>query len=160
MDGNVSKEIVVRNYRTEDLEGIKMILSEYPSPTGRVWSENMVKEMIFDALKEQSDGVFVATMHGKVVGFAIVMFRDWLNIAYLDYIQVRTDQMNKGVGHRLMEKCVSWAREKGARIIYTETGKNNEGAIQFYQRHGFKITGYIPDYYQRGLDAVILVNIL
>jgi len=160
MDGNVSKEIVVRNYRTEDLEGIKEILSEYPSPTGRVWSEEMVEEMMSDALEEQPDGVFVATMNGKVVGFAIVMFRDWLNIAYLDYIQVRTNQMNKGVGHGLMEGCVDWAREKGARIIYTETGRNNERAIKFYQRHGFKITGCIPDYYQKGLDAVILVNIL
>jgi len=149
---------MVRIYHTEDLEGIKEILSEYPSPTGRVWSENMVEEMMSDALREQSDGVFVAEMNGRVVGFAIMMYRNWLNISYLDYIQVKTDWMNKGVGHRLMEKCVDWAREKGARIIYTETGKNNERAIKFYQRHGFKITGYIPDYYQKGLDAVILCN--
>ena len=160
MDGKVTKEIVVRNYCTEDLEDIKEILSEYPSPTGRVWSEEMVEEMMSDALKAQPDGVFVAEIDGKVVGFTIVMYRDWLNIAYLDYIQVKTNQIDKGIGHRLMEKCINWAREKDARIIYTETGKNNERAIKFYQRHGFKITGYIPDYYQKGLDAVILVNIL
>ncbi len=154
----MSREIVVRNYRIGDLEDIKEILSEYPSPTGRVWSENMVEEMMSDALREQPGGVFVAAMSGKIVGFAIVMYRDWFNIAYLDYIQVKTDQINKGVGHRLIEKCVNWAREKSARMIYTETGKNNERAIKFYQRHGFKITGYIPDYYQKGLDAVILVN--
>jgi ribosomal protein S18 acetylase RimI-like enzyme len=154
----MSREILVRSYRAGDLEDIKEILSEYPSPTGRVWSENMVKEMITDALKEQPDGVFVAAISGKVVGFAIVMYRDWFNIAYLDYIQVSTDQINRGVGHKLIERCINRARERGARIIYTETGKNNEGAIKFYQRHGFKITGYIPDYYQKGLDAVILVN--
>lgn len=156
----MSREIVVRNYRTRDLKGIKEILSEYPSPTGRVWSENMVEEMMSDALKEQPDGVFVAAMNGKVVGFAIVMYRDWFNIAYLDYIEVKTDLMNKGVGHRLVEKCINWAKEKSARIIYTETGKNNERAIKFYQKHGFKTTGHIPDYYQKGLDAVILVNVL
>jgi len=158
--GEVTREIMVRNYRPEDLESVKEILSEYPSPTGRVWSESMVEEMMSDALREQSDGVFVAEMNGRVVGFAIMMYRDWFDIAYFDYIQVKIDQINKGVGHRLMEKCINWAREKGARIIYTETGKNNERAIKFYQRHGFKITGYIPDYYQKGLDAVILVNIL
>lgn len=154
----MSREIVVRNYRTEDLESIKEILSEYPSPTGRVWSENMVEEMISDALDEQPDGVFIAMISGKVVGFAIVMYRDWFNIAYLDYIQVKTDQINQGIGRRLIEKCVNWAKEKSARIIYTETGRNNERAIIFYQRHGFKITGHIPDYYQKGLDALILVN--
>jgi len=61
--------------------------------------------MMSDALKEQPNGVFVAIMNGKVVGFAIVMYRQWLTIAHLDYIQVKTDLMNKGVGHRLMEKC-------------------------------------------------------
>jgi ribosomal protein S18 acetylase RimI-like enzyme len=152
------REIVVRNYCTEDLGDIKEILSDYSSPTGRVWNENLVEEMMTDALKEQPDGVFVAAISGKVVGFAIVVYREWFNIAYLDYIQVKTDQINKGVGHKLIEKCINWAQERGARIIYTETGKNNERAIEFYKRHGFKITGCIPDYYQKGLDAVILVN--
>ena len=156
----MSREITVRSYRTEDLEDIEEILSEYPGPTGRVWTEKMIKEMMSDALKEQPDGVFVATTNGRVVGFAIVLYKEWFNIAYLDYVQVKTEQMNKGVGHMLIEKCVSWAREKGARILYTETGKNNERAIQFYQKHGFKITGHIPSYYQKGLDAVILVNVL
>jgi len=59
---------------------------------------------------------------------------------------------------KLIEKCINWTKEKGARIIYTETGKNNEKAIRFYQKNGFQITGYLPDYYQEGLDAVILVN--
>ena len=154
----MSLEIVVRNYSTGDLEGVKEILSGYRSPTGRVWSENMVEEMMSDALKEQPDGVFVAAMGGKVAGFAIVIYKDWFNVVYLDYIQVKTDQINKGVGHRLTEKCINWAKEKNARIIYTETGKNNERTIKFYQKHGFKITGYIPNYYQEGLDAVLLVN--
>jgi ribosomal protein S18 acetylase RimI-like enzyme len=64
----------------------------------------------------------------------------------------------KRIGHQLIQKCVSWAGEKGARIIYTETGRNNEIAIKFYQKHDFQITGYIPDYYKKGLDAVILVK--
>jgi len=154
----MSRKIVVRNYCSSDIQDVKEILSEYPSPTGRVWSENTVEEMMSDALKEQPDGVFVAEVGGKVVGFAIVIYRSWFDIAYLDYIQVKIEWINKGVGHRLIEKCRKWALEKGARILYTETEKNNERAIKFYQKHGYEITGYIPDYYQKGLDAVILVN--
>jgi len=152
------QKIVVRNYRSNDVKDLKEILSKYPSPTGRVWDEDMIEEMISDALKEQPDGVFVAEIGEKVVGFAIVMYRDWLNIAYLDYIQVKLAYISKGIGSKLIEKCADWAREKGARIIYAETGKDNERAIKFYQKHGFKITGFIPDYYQMGLDAVILVK--
>jgi len=151
-------KIAVRNYRSDDLEDIKKVLSEYPSPTGRVWTENMVKEMLSSALREQYNGVFVAEIDGSVAGFAIVIYRDWNNIAYLDYIQVRKEWIDKGVGHNLIERCIEWAKERNARIICTETGKDNERAIEFYQRHGFEITGYIPEYYKKGLDALILVK--
>jgi len=148
----------VRNYCYDDLKFVEDILFEYPSPTGKVWSEKLVEEMISDALKEQPDGVFVAEISEEVVGFAIIMYRDWLSIAYLNYMQVKTKWINKGIGHKLIEKCMDWAKKKGARIVYTETGKNNEKAIKFYQKHGFQITGYIPDYYKKGLDAAILVS--
>ncbi len=151
-------EILVRRYSSNDLNDIKEILSDYPSPTGRVWSADLVEEMMFDALEEQPDGVFVAEVNGRVVGFTILMHKDWFNIAYLDYIQVSTDWIAKGVGHRLIERGIAWTEKKGARLIYTETGRDNERAVKFYQRHGFKITGEIPDYYQEGLDALILVR--
>jgi len=154
----MNRQIVVRKYHPDDFKDIEEILSDYPSPTGRAWSRNVVKKMMSDALKEQPDGVFVTDFSGKVVGFVIVIYKDWFNIAYLDFIQVKMDWIDKGVGHQLIEKCINWAGEKGARIIYTETGKDNERAIGFYQKHGFQITGCIPDYYQKGLDAVILVR--
>jgi len=103
----MSEEILVRNYCSDDLRRVKGILSDCPSPTGRVWSEDAVEEMLSDALKEQPDGVFAAEIKGKVVGFAIVVFKEWFNIAYLDYIQVKREWSNKGAGHKLIEKCVN-----------------------------------------------------
>lgn len=151
-------KITVRNYRSDDLKDVKEILSEYPSPTGRVWSEDKVEEMLSNALREPYNGVFVAETDENIVGFAIVIYQDWNNVAYLDYIQVKTKWIDKGVGRSLIEKCIDWARNRNARIIYTETGKDNERAIKFYQRQGFEITGYIPEYYKKGLDALILVK--
>ncbi len=150
--------ISVRNYCSDDLMDLYEILSGYSSPTGRIWSEDMVKKFLSDTLKEQPDGVFVAEISGKVVGFAVVLYRTWNNVTYLDYIQVKIEWVNKGVGSKLITECIIWAEKKNARIIYTETGKNNEKAISFYKKHGFQITGCIPEYYQRGLDAVILVK--
>jgi len=140
------------------LTDIKEILSEHRSPSGKVRDEDMLEAFLSDVLREQPDGVFVAEINGKVVGFAVVMYRDWQKIAYLDYIQVKTSYLNKGIGHNLMEKCIKWSETKAARIIYTETGKNNERAIKFYERHGFQITGHIPEYYREDLDAAILVR--
>ena len=149
---------LVRRYRSQDLEHVERILSGYPSPTGRGWTKDVVDGMLSDSLQEQPDGVLVAEVDGEVVGFAIVVHREWFNIAYLDYIQVRREWIGKGIGHQLLEECIDWAKDKGARIIYTETGKDNERAISFYNRHNLQITGHIPDYYRKGLDAVILVK--
>lgn len=151
-------QIVVRKYHPDDFEDVAEILSDYPSPTGRAWTKRAVDEMMSDSLKEQPDGVLAAQFDEKVVGFAIVLYREWFNIAYLDYIQVKREWISKGVGHRLLEECLNWARKRGARVIYTETGRDNETAIEFYQRHGLQITGHIPDYYREGLDAVILTK--
>ena len=151
-------QIVVRKHHPGDFEDVAEILSDYPSPTGRVWTKSAVDEMMSDSLKEQPDGVLVAQFDGKVVGFAIVFYRERFTVAYVDYIQVKMEWIGKGVGHKLLEECLSWARKRDARIIYTETGRDNERAIRFYQRHGFKITGHIPEYYREGLDAVILTK--
>ena len=62
------------------------------------------------------------------------------------------------VGHKLIERCIEWSKEKGGRLIYTETGRDNERAIRLYQRHGFRTSGIIPDYYQEGRDVLILVR--
>ncbi|NIO36298.1 hypothetical protein GTO27_01190 [Candidatus Bathyarchaeota archaeon] len=74
----MSQDIGARFYRSEDLGAIKKILSDYSSLTGRVWSNQLVERMITDALEEQPDGVFVAEKGGKVVGFAIVLHKEYL----------------------------------------------------------------------------------
>jgi hypothetical protein len=92
----MSQEIVVRNFSSKDLKAVQKILFRYSSPTDHIWSEDMVKEIMSDALTEQPDGVFVAEIGGKVVGFAIVLYREWFGIAYLDYIQTKAEWTKKG----------------------------------------------------------------
>jgi hypothetical protein len=62
-------EIVVRSYCSHNLNHVKKILMDYPSPTGRSCNEKAVEEMMSDALKEQPDGVFVAEINGEALGF-------------------------------------------------------------------------------------------
>lgn len=147
----MSRKILVRNYRSDDLTHVKEILSEYPSPTGRVWSEDMVKEMLSDALREQPDGVFVAEMGGKVVGLAVVIHRDWFNISLPLCSQGMLEWINRGVGHKLIERCISWAREKGLRIIYTETGKKQRRSHQILSEAWLRHHRLHPRLLQKGI---------
>lgn len=42
-----------------------------------------------------------------------------------------------GVADALMNDCIAWARERGARSLYLSVWENNWRAQRFYRRHGF-----------------------
>jgi putative acetyltransferase len=43
----------------------------------------------------------------------------------------------RGVGQRLFEVCLAFARERGARHIVLDTTERMKGAIAFYEQRGF-----------------------
>lgn len=46
-----------------------------------------------------------------------------------------------GIGSRLMEAAIDWAREVGAHKISLELFTSNERARRLYERHGFSVEG-------------------
>jgi ribosomal protein S18 acetylase RimI-like enzyme len=46
-----------------------------------------------------------------------------------------------GIGQRLVEEVIGWARSRGAEVLRLNVTSINEGAISFYERMGFAMTG-------------------
>jgi ribosomal protein S18 acetylase RimI-like enzyme len=51
-----------------------------------------------------------------------------------------------GIGRMLVEAVLAWALTKNVRTMQLLVTSNNEGAIEFYQRLGFTLTGYTEPY--------------
>lgn len=66
--------------------------------------------------------------------------------------------IQEGVGSALMARCFTWAKEKNARVFYTDTASDNEMAINFYRKHGLAICGRIPNFFRPGIDKIILAR--
>jgi len=66
--------------------------------------------------------------------------------AHLLSMWVAPTHRRQGVGRTLVEAVVAWARTKNARTMQLLVTSNNEGAITFYQRLGFALTGHIEPY--------------
>ena len=62
-------------------------------------------------------------------------------------IDVWKEFQNHGVGTALMEKCISRARECGARRIVLEVQSSNLKAINFYKKIGFDLIGLDASHY-------------
>ncbi len=149
------EDIQIRNFEEYDISSIQEILSNLQSPSS---FEYNATEIISRAIKDDPEGIFVACCDDKILGFAIVVFRESYQIAFLDSIAVEQESYGKGISEKLLERCIQRAKAEGARIIYTQIANNNKNAIAFYHRCKFKPSGHIPEFYRKGLDAIIMVK--
>ncbi len=56
---------------------------------------------------------------------------------WLEDMVLHPNWRHSGLGTRLLQHAMDWARNRGFARISLLTDKTNEGAIRFYQRQGF-----------------------
>jgi RimJ/RimL family protein N-acetyltransferase len=101
---------------------------------------------------------FVVDVDGTVVGSIGLHLAPYgvvtLGMALLDGYR------GQGLGTRLMERGIEWARQKGAHKVALEVWPHNEPAIGLYQKMGFVEEGRLRRHYRRRngelWDAVIM----
>lgn len=57
---------------------------------------------------------------------------------FLSDLVVDAANRNRGVGGALLERCETWARERGADGLVLAVFQDNIGARRLYERHGFR----------------------
>ena len=63
-------------------------------------------------------------------------------------ITVLKEYWGKGVGSRLMEIMIDFAKEKGIELIYLEARADNERAISLYKKYGFVKKGEVDKFFK------------
>ena len=87
-------------------------------------------------------GVILAARDGdQVVGMVSLLFTvstaEGGPVCWLEDMVVRPDRRGGGLGSRLLQSAIDYARSHGFSRITLLTDKLNAGAIRFYGRHGF-----------------------
>ncbi len=105
--------------------------------------------------------VFVAEDDGRIVG-RLSIARDQhpasRHVADLG-LMVAITHRRRGIGTKLLEAAVAWARESGVRKLELHVFPYNEAAIKLYESFGFMREGYRHAHYRRGddyVDAVLM----
>ena len=100
-------------------------------------------------LHEKDGGfVLVALSNNNVVGFVAAEVSDMPSLPFLNpmkrcriaTIVVSGEHQKKGVGSALFEKVCEIANERGAHRLSLEVFTFNNTAVNFYEKHGFRIT--------------------
>jgi RimJ/RimL family protein N-acetyltransferase len=105
--------------------------------------------------------VFVAEDGGEIVG-RLSVARDQhpasRHVADLG-LMVAQSHRRRGIGTKLLDAAVEWARESDVRKLELHVFPWNTGAIALYERFGFVKEGYRAAHYRRGdeyVDAVLM----
>lgn len=86
-----------------------------------------------------------------IAGFVIVASqRIHGHIITIDVVE---NLRRAGVGAVLLRKAEAKLLRRGAREVWLETATNNNPAIAFWNKHGYRTRGRLRDYYPGGIDA-------
>lgn len=91
--------------------------------------------------------IFLAYVDGEFAG-QIRVLKYWNACAYIDDIAVFENYRGQGVGRRLIESAIAWAKIKGFPGIMLETQNNNVQACKLYASCGFELCGFDTHLYK------------
>lgn len=91
-------------------------------------------------------GVIGGWLQGTPSGYAEEdsVLREWgaYGEAHLDWIAVKEEYRERGIGANLVRRVCNWAKENAKTKIWTESSRD---MVEFYEKHGFKRIGCFID---------------
>jgi len=90
-------------------------------------------------------GFVLYEQDGIVLGYALIDLNN--DTAHLQSIAVYPRYRRLGIGTGLLNWCIKFGKEHGARMITLEVREKNNMGQMFYLKNGFRIKGIVPGYY-------------
>ncbi len=95
----------------------------------------------------------------SIVGYGV--FYHSADQAEINSFAIASDQRRKGLATLLLKKAVGILKEGGARKLFLEVRRSNEGAIKFYEKHRFLMVDVRRNFYDDPKeDALVMVKVL
>jgi [SSU ribosomal protein S18P]-alanine acetyltransferase (EC 2.3.1.128) len=105
-------------------------------------------------------GFLVAETDGDVVGYVVgdTIEAGAVPVGHIKDLAVAPDHRRQGLGRRLLSRALGALAAAGAGRVKLEVRRTNESARTLYSSFGFEPHHVVPDYYDDGEDAHVLVK--
>ena len=149
-------EVFLRPFRIADLEQVHEIeRHSFPKP----WPKYSF--VIFHY--KEPDGFQVATSNDQIIGYAIMetekaRIAPYERTAHLANLAIHTDFRQRGIGRRLVETMMAYAKNVNAHEITLEVSIHNGVARDLYRKFGFVERTTIRGYYGKREDAILMTK--
>jgi ribosomal-protein-alanine N-acetyltransferase len=137
---NPAMALTLRSYEPHDFAALHK-LDQACFPPGISYSKTTLRYF----LKLSSADCVVVAEGTHIVGF--VLSEENPPLAHIITLDVAEKQRRSGVGTALLEQLESNLAARGVRSVLLETAVDNEAAVAFWQRHGYRIEATLRRYY-------------
>jgi len=131
----------VRPLEAADLDRMIAIDQDH---TGRA-RRRLFEKRLAAAAAHPDDFIHVGlAQNGKLVGFAFARvlhgeFGRAQDVAALDLVGVESASEHHGVGHALMQGLTEMMKNRGVKLLHSQTDWTNHGLVRFFASSGFAL---------------------
>jgi ribosomal-protein-alanine N-acetyltransferase len=145
--------LTLRSYEPHDFAALHK-LDQACFPPGISYSKTTLRYFLMLA----SADCVVTVEEDRIAGF--ILSEENPPLAHIVTLDVAEKHRRHGVGTALLQKLEANLVARGVRSILLETATENEAAVAFWQRHGYRIEATMKRYYLGRLDAYEMRKIL
>ena len=145
--------ITLRSYEPHDFAALHR-LDQACFPPGISYSKTTLRYF----LTLPSADCVIAEESGGIVGFTVS--EENPPLAHIITLDVTEKHRRLGVGTALLQQLESNLAARGVRSILLETANDNEAAVAFWKRRGYRIEATLKRYYLGRIDAYEMRKIL
>lgn len=98
-------------------------------------------------LPDSLEEIVIDRETNRIVGMLDITIERWRNAAWVWNLMLDKSARGIGLGRRLVEHSIEWARYRKLRAVMLETQTNNVPACRFYERMGFQLVGINDAHY-------------
>lgn len=112
--------------------------------------------LFLQEMREDLRATFLcAWKDGKLIGTGFLggMDRRMRHRARLA-VSILKSEWDQGVGSRMMERLIDFAKEAGIEIINLEVRSDNKRAMHLYEKYGFRYIGTSPAFFRIGDEYI------
>jgi len=137
------EKLRIRELMIDDLAevfhiGEEIFTAEYSQNLYRTWDEYEITTLF----NSDSELCLVADTGNTILGFALGTTEEKHNspwkYGYLVWLGVREEAQKRQVGSRLFSEVKRRMREQGVRMLIIDTSADNQPALSFFDKMGFK----------------------
>jgi ribosomal protein S18 acetylase RimI-like enzyme len=107
-------------------------------------AQQHIEKRFREKITSDDSGVLVAVEDGKAIGYSLFWlaegspFVKQRQYGFICDLAVTSAHRGRGIGDGLLEKTLAWFMAKGIRRIAIYTLVGNDGAVRFWEQHGFR----------------------